>query len=147
MDPETFNAAQPLLDKIAELAGKQLDSVQLRRLIAELSNLVGKRKIASVNIVVDVFDEDRECSLPLLTTGLSAFSGKEPFRSGATRHRRGTSLRQESRWFRMIAARTAGRSGISSYRIHPVRTVASRWVTNANCFWTATNALGATKEK
>src|SRR5260370_24448486 len=81
--PETFNAVQPLLDKIAELAEKQLDSEELRRLMAELGNLVGKGRIASVNIVVDVFDEDRERSLPLLTTGLSAFPGKEPFRTGA----------------------------------------------------------------
>ena len=47
--------------------------------MAELGNLVGKGRIASVSIVVDVFDEDQECSLPLLTTGLSAFPGKEPF--------------------------------------------------------------------
>ena len=81
MNPETFSAIQPLLDKIAEFAEKQLGSEELRRLIAELGNLVGKRKIASVALVVDVCDEDRECSLPLLTTGLSAFSGKEPFRT------------------------------------------------------------------
>ena len=81
MDPEIFDAVQPLLDKIAEVVEKQLDSEELRRLIAELGNLVGKRRIASVNIVVDVSDEDRECSLPLLTTGLSAFPGKEPSRT------------------------------------------------------------------
>jgi len=81
VDPETFNAIQPLLDKIAELVEKQLDSEELRRLFAELGNLVGKRRIASMNIVVDVFDEDRECSLPMLTTGLSAFPGKEPSRT------------------------------------------------------------------
>lgn len=81
MDPETFSAVQPLLDKIAELAGMQLASEELRRLITQLGNLVGKRRIASVSIVVDVFDEDRECALPLLTTGLSAFSGKEPSRT------------------------------------------------------------------
>lgn len=80
MNPETFDAVQPLLDQIAELADKQLDSEEFRRLMAEFGKLVGKGKIASVNIVVDVFDEDRECSLPLLTTGLSAFPDKEPFR-------------------------------------------------------------------
>jgi hypothetical protein len=30
---------------------------------------------------VDVFDENKECSLPLLTTGLSAFPGREPSRT------------------------------------------------------------------
>jgi hypothetical protein len=83
VDPYTFKAMQPLLDKIAELAEKQLGSEELPRLIAELGNLVGKGKIASVNIIVDVFDEDRQCSLPLLTTGLSAYPGKLPFRTWA----------------------------------------------------------------
>ena len=81
MTPGTFDAVQPLLDKIADVVEKQLDSEELRRLIAELGKVVGKGKIASVNIVVDVFDEDRECSLPLLTTGLSAFPGREPSRT------------------------------------------------------------------
>ena len=81
VDSETFKAMQPLLDKIAGLAEKQLDSEELRRLTAELGNVVGEKKIASVSIVVEVFDEDRECSLPLLTTGLTAFPGKEPSRT------------------------------------------------------------------
>ena len=81
MDPEAFQAVQPLLDKIAELADKQFDSAELHRLISEFGKLVGKRRIASVNIIVDVFDEDRECSIPLLTTGLSAVQGKESFRT------------------------------------------------------------------
>jgi hypothetical protein len=80
VNPETFDAAQPLLDKITELAEKQLASEELRRIMAEPGNLVGKGRIASVNIVVDVLDEDKERSIPLLTTGLSAFHGKEPFR-------------------------------------------------------------------
>jgi hypothetical protein len=81
VDAETFNAIQPLLDQISEIAEKQLESKELRRLLAEIGKLVGKRKTASVNIVVDVYDEDRECSLPLLTTGLSAFPGHEPSRT------------------------------------------------------------------
>jgi hypothetical protein len=81
VDPEEFQAVQPLLDKLAELADKQLDSEELRRLMAELGKVVGEKKIASVSIIVDVFDEDRECSLPLLTTGLTAFPGKKPSRT------------------------------------------------------------------
>lgn len=81
MDPETFNAIDPMLDKIAELAEKQLASAEFRGLVAELGNLVGKERIISVNIVVDVSDEDKECSLPLLTTGLSASPGHEPYRT------------------------------------------------------------------
>jgi len=78
VDPETFNAVQPLLDRIAELAEKQLDSEELRSLMAELGKVVGKKRIASASIIVDVFDEDRGCSLPLLTTGLTAFPDHEP---------------------------------------------------------------------
>jgi hypothetical protein len=81
VDADTFNAIGPLLDQIGDVAEKQLDSVELRRLVAELGKLVGKRRIASPSIVMDVFDEDKECSLPLLTTGLSSFTGKEPVRT------------------------------------------------------------------
>ena len=42
---------------------------------------MGKRRIATLSIVVDVSDEDKECSLPLLTTGLSASTGHEPSRT------------------------------------------------------------------
>ena len=96
MNHEISNALQPLLDKIAEIAEKQLASEELHRLIGELGNLVGKGKIASVNLLVDVFDEDRQCSLPLLTTGLCAYPGKNHFGPGLTRHRRGMSLKTVS---------------------------------------------------
>ena len=80
MDQNQFTAMQPVLDKVAELAERQFESEELCRLVAELGRIVGKRKIASVTLVVDVFDEERECSLPLLTTGLSVLDGKEPYR-------------------------------------------------------------------
>jgi hypothetical protein len=81
VDADTFNALDPLLDKIADVAEKQLDSAELRRLVGELGKLVGKRRIATLSIVVDVFDEGKECPLPLLTTGLSASAGHEPSRT------------------------------------------------------------------
>jgi hypothetical protein len=81
VDSDIFQAMQPLLDRLAELAEAQLDSAELRGLVAQLANLAGDKKIASVSISVEVFDEVRECSLPLLTTGVSALPGKEPFRT------------------------------------------------------------------
>lgn len=81
MNPDTFKAIEPLLDKFAEFADKQLASEEIRRLTDELARLVGKGRIASVNITVDVFDEGRECSLPLLMTGLSAYPGQQSFRT------------------------------------------------------------------
>ena len=76
MTPETFQAMQPLLDKIAELVSAHLDSEELRGVMSEFGKLIGDGKSASVHIVVDVFDEERVCSLPLLTTGLTTFPGK-----------------------------------------------------------------------
>jgi len=81
MDSEQFSAIQPLLDKIAEIIDEQLASKELRDLVGELGSVVDKRQIASLTIGVEVFDENRECSLPLLSTGLSAFPGKEPSRT------------------------------------------------------------------
>jgi hypothetical protein len=81
VDPETFKAMQPLLDRIAEIADKQFNSEELRRLMAELGDVVGEKYSASVRIVVDAFDANRECLLPLLDTGLSAVYGKEPYRT------------------------------------------------------------------
>ena len=81
MNADQIKAIEPLLDQIAGLADKHLGSAELRRLIGECSNLMGEGLSANINITVDVYDEQRECSLPLLTTGLSAFPGKEPFRT------------------------------------------------------------------
>jgi hypothetical protein len=81
MDPDVFNAVQPLLDKLADSANKQLLSADVQRLVAQLAEVAGKKKIVSVNITVDVCDEEREATIPLLTTGLTAFVGKEPFRT------------------------------------------------------------------
>ena len=81
MDPAVFSAAQPLLDKFADLADNQLVSADLQRLLSDLATVLGPKKIVSLNIIVDVCDEGREAVLPLLTTGLSAFFGKQPFRT------------------------------------------------------------------
>ena len=81
MDPDTFNQVEPLLDKIAEVAEKQLAGSELQRLLSELSKVVGEGKSVNITFHVDVFDDKRERALPLLNTGLSAFPGKEPFRT------------------------------------------------------------------
>ena len=48
MDPNKFNAVQTLLDQIAELAEKHLDSEEVRRLLAELGEVVGKGRLVRV---------------------------------------------------------------------------------------------------
>jgi len=81
MDPDTFNTADPHLDALAELADKHLVDPELRRLLVELSKVVGDRFGVTINLTVEVCDATGERSLPWLTTGLYAQHGKEPFRT------------------------------------------------------------------
>jgi hypothetical protein len=80
MDPASFKAIQPLLDDIAKLSDRQLGMPELHRVLSDLTRLLGKGITVSVNVSVDVFDEAKERSLPLLTTGISAGVDKEPYR-------------------------------------------------------------------
>lgn len=79
MTPTEFNATEPLLDEMAELVESRLLSAELRRVLSELSTIMGNGRGVSLNISVDVFDDERECSLPLLTMGMSSSNGKEPY--------------------------------------------------------------------
>ena len=84
MDRSTFEAADPLVDEIAELTDKVLTSGELARLREALTRLgatVGDRYTVNLSVVVDVFDRDKERCLPLLNTGLSTSEGKEPYRT------------------------------------------------------------------
>jgi hypothetical protein len=84
MDQSTFEVADPLIDEIAEIVDHALTSQQLaelRRSLAKLSEAIGSRYSVGLNIFVDVFDHERESTLPLLNTGLSCNTGKEPFRT------------------------------------------------------------------
>jgi hypothetical protein len=80
MDPSNFEAIQPLLDTIAKIADRQLAAPELQRVLANLSHAIGNGYSVSLNFTIDVFDETRKQALPLLTTGLSTDSGKEPHR-------------------------------------------------------------------
>lgn len=80
MEPSTFDALQPLLDKLAESAEQHLGTPELFQVLSDLSRILGKGLTVSVNFTVDVFDETKERSLPLLTTGVAADAGKEPHR-------------------------------------------------------------------
>lgn len=81
MDPDTFNAVDPHLDALAELADQHLASPEFRAALADLSKILGERYGVSINLTVDVCDETGERSLALMTTGLCASFGKEPFRT------------------------------------------------------------------
>ena len=79
MDQSSFNSAEPILDEIAAIVDRLLDSDQLadlRLALARLSEVVGHRHSVNLTVGVDVFDADRCNALPLLTTGLSTSGGK-----------------------------------------------------------------------
>lgn len=81
MDPTDFQAVDPLLDGIAEIADQQLGVPELQQVLADLGKILGRRYTVSVNLTVDVFDQEQERTLPLLNTGLVASDGKEPYRT------------------------------------------------------------------
>ncbi|MFM7138386.1 MAG: hypothetical protein ACKO1M_15195 [Planctomycetota bacterium] len=83
MNPNTFAAAEEVIDKIANIVDDKLDSAgfkDLRDALERLGKVLGPRYSASLQIVVDVFDRDREQTLPLLTTGFSTTDGAVPYR-------------------------------------------------------------------
>lgn len=80
MSPDQFEAAEPLLDEIADIVEKQLADDKLGRLLGELRELMGSKITAALNITVEIWEDDGERSLPLLTTGLSV-ANREPFRT------------------------------------------------------------------
>jgi hypothetical protein len=81
MDPGDFKAAEPLLDKIAEIADQQLGVAELQQVLADLGKRLGRRYAVSVCLTVDVFDQEQERTLPLLNTSLVATEGQEPYRT------------------------------------------------------------------
>lgn len=83
MDAAAFDAAQPVLDDIAQVVDKAFDSAPLSDVKAALSKLniaLGSRYSVSLMFTVEVCDQEKERSLPLLSTGIATFVGKEPYR-------------------------------------------------------------------
>ncbi len=81
MERHKFEQVDPLLDKLAEsvdelLEGEQLAS--LKRQVAEISSLLGEQYSVTLEINLQVFDPNREQSLPLLQAGFSTTNGAEP---------------------------------------------------------------------
>jgi hypothetical protein len=72
---------EPLLDKIAELAERQLADTELSRLLAELGGLLDEGLSVNLTVTVEIYDAAKRNSLPLHTSGLTAFPGKTPFRT------------------------------------------------------------------
>jgi len=63
VNPKSPNAMERLLDKLTEVADRQLDSEECCRSMDELANVAGEETSVSMSIVVNVFDGQRECLL------------------------------------------------------------------------------------
>jgi hypothetical protein len=84
MDQSAFDAADPLVDEIADLVDDALASDQIstiRQKLAQIGKALGERYSVRLGIVVEVFDRERVASLPMLDTGLSTSEGGEPFQT------------------------------------------------------------------
>jgi hypothetical protein len=84
MDRSSFEAANPIIDQMADLIDRTLESAQLAALhqaLARLSEALGPRYSVSLNASVEVFDRERSHPLPLLQTGLSTSEGATPYRT------------------------------------------------------------------
>jgi hypothetical protein len=83
MDRPEFDAAQPHLDKIAELLDKAFESdlVPLRDALAALGKELGSRYSVALECTASVFDGERERGLRMLTTGLATSDEGDPYRT------------------------------------------------------------------
>lgn len=84
MDQDKFQAADPILDEIAEVFDRLLESPEgneLRVKLQELGSVCRDSYSVNLTLLVDVFDSERENALPLLSTGLSTMDGEEPYRT------------------------------------------------------------------
>jgi hypothetical protein len=84
LDPTTFAAADPIVDKIADAVDAALLSEQLselRHLLEELGNALGQRYSAELSVSVQIFDREGKRAIPLLNTGLSTTDDGPPYRT------------------------------------------------------------------
>jgi Double zinc ribbon len=84
LDSSTFDAAEPLVAKVADIVDSVLTAqklANLRQALQELGKAVGPRYSASLTVIVDVVDSVREKALPLLTTGLCTREDGPPYRT------------------------------------------------------------------
>ena len=82
MDPTLFDAADRHLDEIAEALDQALLSSELEKVrdsLAALGQKLGGRYSVSLTCLVEVYDQQKERTLPFLTAGLSTSNGSEPF--------------------------------------------------------------------
>jgi hypothetical protein len=84
VDSVTYDAADPVVDEIADIVDSALLSdelANLRQALEELGKAIGSRYSANLSVILDVFDQERKKAIPLLNTGLSTSDDGPPFRT------------------------------------------------------------------
>ena len=82
MDPSAFETADKYTNDIAEVVDGILgspESKNLRSLLTELSKALGNRYSITLDVRIEVYDNQKERNLPLLSMGLSVQDGTEPY--------------------------------------------------------------------
>jgi ribosomal protein L32 len=92
MTEDEFEQLEPLVDEVYDRSNEWFESQAFAGIRAELhrlSDLLPPKSSVSVDVVVRVFDDQREQDLPLLTTGIVLSAGHEPHpaNSDSTVHR------------------------------------------------------------
>ena len=81
MEADKFSQIDPILDDITEIIQDQFESEQLRQAIKTIGDILGKGRIACFKVVVEIFDEKKECAIPYLAMGLISDDSGEPYTS------------------------------------------------------------------
>ena len=116
MDKSSFDAADPIVDRLADMISRALDSAQfegIRQALAGLSEAIGAYSV-NLNVNIEVFDPKRSLPLPLLTTGLCTSEGGPLTRPRAIRPPRSTWSMGRCRSSPMTVVLGAMESGTSS---------------------------------
>src|SRR4051794_4311409 len=83
MDQERFEAADRHVEEIAEILDRALMSPELGKLreaLVALGKAAGEGYSVSLTCLVEVFDDQKQRPLPLLSSGLATSNGEEPYR-------------------------------------------------------------------
>lgn len=84
MDQADFQTAQEHLQQAAQMLDKILKCSELQKLRTTLTALcesLGERYSLNLSCVVEVCDEERQRTMPLLDTGLAIAAGCQPYRT------------------------------------------------------------------
>jgi hypothetical protein len=130
MDRSPFDAADLIVDRLADMITQALESAQfegMRQALSELSEAVGQRYSVDLNVTIEVFDPSRSHPLPLVMTGLSTVEGKPPYQTWGDSTPQKYEVDGRCRSSPMTVVPGATGYGTSSSRIAPAENAMRPW--------------------